>query len=738
MVASYNYTDPDNQLECYATPEVIVPSIEFCGYKDHNMYMPLSSHPIFQYLLQTGRHEPVPSVDSLTSVSIGAGHADVIEQQSSNNSTSDYVLPSPCLPSFQASDKSKLLSTPSPTKQMIIDLTSPTPEKGLVSVKRARSNSIEISVAPETGFSPPTYRQHIPAPKRLRSNSIELLNFSSFPAKSDPVEPSLSSFKRSRSTSIELIPAPCPIVPNCDLKVKNQSKVVNGVVQQITFRCHQRALPKPTHSMKIDPSNHCQGKLAHIDCKAHINVILNEGGWHLNIVNREHNHPRFIPLGGTVSCPPTKEQRAAIADLSAISNLSRGQIASIVKSPTEFAKPLELHQISNIVTEKEKDNWFYDVKTDSNNTIVAIFWQTDIQVALGRHFSDILLNDNSYNRNQYGYALNMGLIIDSFGKSRNVFQSLHAIEDSQSYSWGNIVKQAQVILGGAFGEFMQAFWATYHAVSPEDFDCQWNELISTYSGIKEYLEREIYPFRKQWAWAWISTMFTAGVRTTGRVESENWVSKGLLSAKSSAMQVFDFANERISQQKTDETQRMRDHTINMFTNDNAYISTQWLLRLINNCGHRVEHLLRVTQINTSATHYVAILADGSYVLLKMPNLKFHIGLICAWWYKNPDIDPAKIPATSLEKEVAATAPGQLPCQGISFANNIALPSSNPLQATAIQPRPTDTLPARFVFNETQAAVKGLTMHVQTQEELDELLGKLATLQEDQVEELQCD
>ncbi|KAG6822581.1 hypothetical protein H0H92_013276, partial [Tricholoma furcatifolium] len=116
----------------------------------------------------TGRREPVPSVDSLTSVPIGAGHADVIiEQQSSNNST-------------------KLLSTPSPTKQMIIDLTSPTPEKGLVSVKRARSNSIEISVAPETGFSPPTYRQHIPAPKRLRSNSIELLNFSSFPAKKRP------------------------------------------------------------------------------------------------------------------------------------------------------------------------------------------------------------------------------------------------------------------------------------------------------------------------------------------------------------------------------------------------------------------------------------------------------------------------------------------------------------------------------------------------------------------------
>ena len=85
------------------------------------------------------------------------------------------------------------------------------------------------------------------------------------------------------------------------------------------------------------------------------------------------------------------------------------------------------------------------------------------------------------------------------------------------------------------------------------------------------------------------------------------------------------------------------HTMNSFKNDTAYISIQWLLRLVSNWGLQVQHLLRVTRIGTSVVHYVAILPDCCMglnlgipcrhyfqVLLKMPNLLFHIGLICSW------------------------------------------------------------------------------------------------------------
>ena len=88
--------------------------------------------------------------------------------------------------------------------------------------------------------------------------------------------------------------------------------------------------------------------------------------------------------------------------------------------------------------------------------------------------------------------------------------------------------------------------------------------------------------------------------------------------------------------------------MNNFKNDTAYISTRWLLRLVSSRGLQVQHLLRVTRIGTSVVHYVAILPDSQYVcdccmglnlgipcrhyfqvLLKMPNLLFHIGLVRA-------------------------------------------------------------------------------------------------------------
>ncbi|KAF8060906.1 hypothetical protein FPV67DRAFT_1423234, partial [Lyophyllum atratum] len=180
----------------------------------------------------------------------------------------------------------------------------------------------------------------------------------------------------------------------------------------------------------------------------------------------------------------------------------------------------------------------------------------------------------------------------------------------------------------------------------------------------------------------ISTMFTAGVRTTGRVESENRVTKASVGAKTSSKQLYDFLNERSSQQTSHELQRVRDHAgpyalhtcyeqmelsltykteavqlpegirhwhaRNTFTNDKAYISTCWLLRLISNRGLQVKHLLRVTHIGTSTVHYVAILVDGLYIcdccmglnlgipchhffqiLLKVPSMQFHIGLVRA-------------------------------------------------------------------------------------------------------------
>ncbi|KAF8231062.1 hypothetical protein L208DRAFT_1279028 [Tricholoma matsutake] len=61
--------------------------------------------------------------------------------------------------------------------------------------------------------------------------------------------------------------------------------------------------------------------------------------------------------------------------------------------------------------------------------------------------------------------------------------------------------------------------------------------------------------------------------------------------------------------------------------------------------------------------------------------------------------------------------------------------SNPLDVPHVEAHVTDTLPARTVFHQTQAAVHSLTNHIQTQGEMDDLLEKIAELREEYVEEI---
>lgn len=97
--------------------------------------------------------------------------------------------------------------------------------------------------------------------------------------------------------------------------------------------------------------------------------------------------------------------------------------------------------------------------------------------------------------------------------------------------------------------------------------------------------------------------------------------------------------------------------LSQFKNDNAFISTKWLLRLINGRGLQVIYLLRITHLGTSATHYLAVLPDNRYVcdccmgmnlgipcrhyfqaltVVKAKGLQFHIGLVRAryWGSRN--------------------------------------------------------------------------------------------------------
>ncbi|KAJ7705934.1 hypothetical protein B0H14DRAFT_2415855 [Mycena olivaceomarginata] len=224
---------------------------------------------------------------------------------------------------------------------------------------------------------------------------------------------------------------------------------------------------------------------------------------------------------------------------------------------------------------------------------------------------------------------------------------------------------------GFLGNFLQDFWACYRAVSPDDFETKWQILARRYPTARAY-QHDLYQVRDRWAWAWISVVFTAGIRTNGRVEVENHITKVLSGPKKTLFQVFTALNERTQEQQRDENIRVRDssrkqhpgqlealfkpildllrqhagpfalqtcfkqmeptmylqyydaalqrpdgmhdwRTRNDFTNDTAYIGTRFLLRLVQEQGLVPTHLLRITHRETGATHIIAILPDGRYI-----------------------------------------------------------------------------------------------------------------------------
>ncbi|KAJ6596407.1 hypothetical protein DFH09DRAFT_905426, partial [Mycena vulgaris] len=156
----------------------------------------------------------------------------------------------------------------------------------------------------------------------------------------------------------------------------------------------------------------------------------------------------------------------------------------------------------------------------------------------------------------------------------------------------------------------------------------------------------------------IGSIFTAGVRTTGRMESENRVNKAIGGPKKSLRQLFDGLNDRTNDQTgldlirpyanekchremeesmfyTAEVVQLpsgtRDwHMINTFEDDNIYIGAKWLMNLIRQRGLRVKHLIRVVHRATGASHYVVLLRDGRYLCDCC--MDTNLGLVCRHFF----------------------------------------------------------------------------------------------------------
>lgn len=408
-------------------------------------------------------------------------------------------------------------------------------------------------------------------------------------------------------------------------RTMQSKKNEHGECKKVTFCCNHYYHHIPVHSHQIDPSDFCNSQSIKTGCDAHVNITQNQSSdfWKVTLVVLAHNHVHEIPPGRIIPQPPTKQQWELITKYTSNSHFGWDHITEILKN-TNPNKPLKLRQISNVINKAHREaqeevkslggdvtsilasldkqiangeGWHYKLKLDKDQVVTGLFWQSPTQIELCQQFSNILINDNTYNRNQYQYPLNIGIIIDNYGHSRNSWYAFQSREDIEMHSWvfkchlksvinppealmsdrhgsiiasacndlplmwhfyclhhldRNITSKLRPILGPHWDDFQKAFWITYWAVSPEEFDRLWNAMITEYPAAAKYLNKELYECHNKWAWAWVSHAFTAGVHTNGRVESENCINKALGGAKKTLLQVFNSLNDQTEGQTVKE------------------------------------------------------------------------------------------------------------------------------------------------------------------------------------------
>ncbi|KAE9386418.1 hypothetical protein BT96DRAFT_1006114 [Gymnopus androsaceus JB14] len=374
-------------------------------------------------------------------------------------------------------------------------------------------------------------------------------------------ERSPSSFKREEcSPSITCISPPTvkvkmsniillPPQPHVDVKQERAGQKMLGGHGHNSVAVYGEY--KPHHEKDIDPADFCIGRNVKTECMAHVNLCHDGSLWCISLVDLVHNHDRYLPISGTASRPPTEEQWKLISEL-AISNMkfSCAHISSIL-STQSIGHPLEPRQIGNILNSSRKEA--HDEVKHLGGDIGAIIWsleeknRTDpgwrYHVKPAKHFGDVIINDNSYNKVDCQYPLNTGVIVNGHNCSQNIWYCFHCSEDVETFTWvlrcylgdeslgdaidlpevfisdchasliasvadtlptsfhvyclyhleGNIHDNLWLPLGAKWTNFTCDFWAAYRAISPEEFDRLWKHLIACYPSLKVYLEEQLYP-----------------------------------------------------------------------------------------------------------------------------------------------------------------------------------------------------------------------------------------------------
>jgi hypothetical protein len=135
--------------------------------------------------------------------------------------------------------------------------------------------------------------------------------------------------------------------------VKGQSKkgTDGGPAKKYTLRCSCYRGPVHTHSLKIDPADHREGRSMKTNCQARANLNRQHGSsfWTLTSAQWTHNCQHSIPSGGSAQRPPSAAQKQAVSNILKGGTYTRRQVKHLLGVIVDGSTGIKGKQISNLI-----------------------------------------------------------------------------------------------------------------------------------------------------------------------------------------------------------------------------------------------------------------------------------------------------------------------------------------------------------------------------------------------------
>ncbi|XP_004293388.1 PREDICTED: putative protein FAR1-RELATED SEQUENCE 10 [Fragaria vesca subsp. vesca] len=245
---------------------------------------------------------------------------------------------------------------------------------------------------------------------------------------------------------------------------------------------------------------------------------------------------------------------------------------------------LELLEACKVTKEADED-FVYDFTVDENDKVEHIAWSYGHSVEAYTMFGDAVYFDTMYQSITYGMLFGAWLGIDNHG--RTVFFGCVLLQDEtpRSFSWAlqtfvrfmrgrwpqtiitdldpglrdaitsklpdtkhvislwNIFPKVSswfsVSLGSRYAEFRSELDVLYRVESTEDFELQWNQMISIYGLSTDKHIALLHSFRASWALCYMRGCFVARMGTTDYLKSIEAFLKGVFSTQTCLRSFFE-------------------------------------------------------------------------------------------------------------------------------------------------------------------------------------------------------